>query len=43
MPDFSLIIRTDFNGEELEDTLKWIEKEVTSSDGTFFWETGRIS
>ncbi len=43
LPDFSLLIETDFTQEKLEDSLKWIKKRAASSDRDFSWETESIS
>ena len=43
MPDMTLLMETDSTQEKLEDTLKWMKKEVTSSDGSFSWEIEKIS
>ena len=43
IPEMTLLIETDFTQKKWEDTLKWIKKEVTSSDGSFSWEREKIA
>jgi hypothetical protein len=43
IPEMTLLIETDFTQEKLEGTLKWMKKEVTSSDGSFSWEKEKIA
>lgn len=43
MPDITLLMETDFSKKNLNDTLKWIKKEVISSGGKFSWEREKIA
>ena len=43
MPDITLLMETDFSQNKLNDTLKWIKKEVISSGGRFSWEREKIA
>jgi hypothetical protein len=43
MPDITLLMETDFSQKKLNDTLKWIKKEVISSGGKFSWEREKIA
>ncbi len=43
MPDVTLLIETDFSQNKLNDTLKWIKKEVISSGGSFSWQKEKIA
>ncbi|MDG1324162.1 MAG: hypothetical protein P8P49_00230 [Opitutales bacterium] len=43
IPEVTLLIETEFTQEKLEGTLKWMKKEVTSSDGSFSWEREKIA
>ena len=43
MPDITLLMETDFSKKKLNDTLKWIKKEVISSGGKFSWEREKIA
>ena len=43
IPEMTLLIETDFTQKKWEDTLKWMKKEVTSSDGSFSWERETIA
>ena len=43
MPDFTMLMQTDATQSKLEDTLRWMKKEVTSSEGSFSWEKEKIA
>jgi hypothetical protein len=38
-----MLMATDATQEKLEDTLRWIKKEVTASKGSFSWEREKIA
>ena len=42
-PNLTLLMQTDATQEKLEDTLRWIKKEVTASKGSFSWEREKIA
>ena len=43
IPEMTLLVETDFTQKKWEGTLKWMKKEVTSSDGSFSWERETIA
>ncbi|MBT3668107.1 MAG: hypothetical protein HN548_11575 [Opitutae bacterium] len=43
MPSLTLLMETDATQEKLEDTLRWIKKEVISLEGSFSWEREKIA
>lgn len=43
MPDFTLLLETDATQSKLEETLRWMKKEGTSSEGGFSWEREKIA
>ena len=43
MPDFTLLMETDATQSKLEETLRWMKKEGTSSEGGFSWEREKIA
>ena len=43
VPSLTMLMATDATQEKLEDTLRWIKKEVTASKGSFSWEREKIA
>ena len=43
MPDFTLLMETDATQSKLEEALRWMKKEGTSSEGGFSWEREKIA